>query len=104
MKLPRIVPIRRHFLNPVTPMPTSTLSKTGQATIPKRVREFLRLKPGDRLEFIIEESGQVLLRPVSVDLKELDGLLVRPDKQPVSVEAMHEAVREKVSEPYGGTS
>lgn len=85
-------------------MPTSTLSKKGQTTIPKRVREFLHLKPGDRLEFVIEDSGQVMLRPVSVDLTELDGLLARPDKETVSVEAMHQAVREKVSEPYGGTS
>ena len=78
-------------------MPTSTLSKKGQTTIPKRVREFLRLKPGDRLEFVIQDSGQVMLRPVSVDLTELDGLLARSDKKTVSVEAMHEAVKAEVT-------
>lgn len=81
-------------------MPTSTLTSKGQTTIPKQIRDFLQLKTGDRLEFIIEGEGQVLLRPATSELSELDGLLARPERKPVSVAAMEEAVAREVSRPF----
>ncbi|KNZ33636.1 MAG: AbrB family transcriptional regulator [Methylibium sp. NZG] len=40
----------------------STLSSRGQVTIPKRIREALKLMPGARLEFSMNASGELLLR------------------------------------------
>ena len=42
----------------------STLTSKGQTTIPVEVRRHLRLKPGDKVEFVIDEQGNVHLRPV----------------------------------------
>ncbi|MFB6249310.1 MAG: AbrB/MazE/SpoVT family DNA-binding domain-containing protein, partial [Salinibacter sp.] len=42
-------------------MPTTTLTSRGQTTIPKSIREALQLRPGDRVEFILE-GDQVVLR------------------------------------------
>lgn len=81
-------------------MPISTLTSKGQTTIPKQVRDALGLKTGDRLEFIIESEGRVLLRPATSDLTTLDGLLDRSGAPPVSVDAMHEAVEKTVSRPF----
>ena len=74
--------------------PTSTLSSKGQTTIPRDVRKRLNLYPGDRLEFVIDEDGRVLVLPASVDASELAGMLKRPAK-PVSVTEMNHAIRKR---------
>lgn len=51
-------------------MSTSTLTSKGQITIPKDVRKRLNLQPGDRLEFVIDEDGRVLVLPASIDASE----------------------------------
>ena len=43
-------------------MPT-TLTSKGQVTIPKRIRDALRLRPGSAVDFAVNEQGQVLLTP-----------------------------------------
>ena len=56
----------------------SSLTSKYQATIPKQVRETLRLAAGDRVEFLIATDGVVRLRrapDADPDLKALDALL-----------------------------
>ena len=77
-------------------MSASTLTSKGQTTIPKDIRRHLRLKPGDRMEFIIEADGQVTMLPASVDAAALKGILPKP-KRPVSLEDMERAIRKRVS-------
>lgn len=72
-------------------MTTSTLTSKGQTTIPRAVREHLHLRPGDRLEFIIDEAGQVRLLPATQDVRQLKGLLPAP-KRPVSLDQMEQAI------------
>ncbi len=73
-------------------MSTSTMTSKGQTTIPKDIRKRLNLHPGDRLDFIIEEDGRVVVLPASVDASELTGMLKAPTK-PVSVAEMNQAIR-----------
>lgn len=40
----------------------SALTVKGQVTIPKRVRDALGLKPGDGVDFVLDERGQVVVR------------------------------------------
>ena len=40
----------------------STLTSKGQTTVPKAIRERLRLKPGDRITFTPMPDGTVLMR------------------------------------------
>ena len=76
-------------------MPTSTLTSKGQLVIPKTIRDRLKLEPGDRLDFIIQEDGDLLIRPVSGDVQSLKGLLHRPGRPAVSVEKMNQVIRER---------
>lgn len=41
----------------------SAITAKGQTTIPKRVREHLRLAPGDRVKFFIHPDGSVAILP-----------------------------------------
>jgi AbrB family looped-hinge helix DNA binding protein len=40
----------------------NALTVKGQVTIPKRVRDALGLKPGDEVEFAVNDHGEILLR------------------------------------------
>lgn len=73
-------------------MSSSTVSSKGQVTIPKRVREALRLDAGDRVRFVIREDGVVELVPETVDLMDLVGVLEAPDGRHVTIEEMNERI------------
>lgn len=74
-------------------MPTSSLTSKGQTTIPKEIRDYLHLRPGDRIEFLKEPDGRIVLLPVTLDIRDLFGALPRP-KRAVSLKEMDRAVRE----------
>lgn len=74
-------------------MSTATLTSKGQTTIPKDIRDHLRLKAGDRLDFVLQPDGGVLMVPATIHARKLKGLLPRP-KKPVSLEQMEKAIRD----------
>lgn len=71
----------------------STLTSKGQTTIPKSIRDRLKLKPGDRVDFVVEDDGKVTLVPITVPISSLYGALPRPAK-PLTLEKMRSAVLE----------
>ena len=73
-------------------MPASTLRPKRQVTLPKAIREQLGLHEGDRVEFRVTGTGQVVVEAATVDLRELRGTLRRAGRR-VSVEEMEAAVR-----------
>jgi antitoxin PrlF len=40
----------------------TTLTTKGQVTIPKRIRDEMHLMPGSKVEFAVNEAGDVVLR------------------------------------------
>ena len=76
-------------------MPSSTLTSKGQTTIPKEVRDHLKLRSGDQIDFLIQPDGTVLLRPATLPVSELKGILHRPRMKALSIDAMNEAVRQR---------
>jgi len=70
----------------------SAITVKGQATIPKAIRDHLRLKPGDRLKFFVHPDGTVVLLP-KLPVSALRGMLARP-RRPVTLERMREAIAE----------
>jgi AbrB family looped-hinge helix DNA binding protein len=67
----------------------SAITAKGQATIPKAIREYLGLKPGDRIKFFVHPNGSVVLLP-KLPASALRGI-VKPRQPPVSIEEMSEA-------------
>ncbi len=76
-------------------MPGATLTSKGQLTLPKQIRDFLHLGPGDRLDFLIKDDGTVVLRPATLDVRALRGILHRKGMRVVSVEEMNAAIRKR---------
>ena len=72
-------------------MATATLTSKGQVTIPKELRDALKLETGDRLEFILDADGTVRLLPVTSSLKELKQLVPKPGKA-LTLTAMERAI------------
>jgi antitoxin PrlF len=64
----------------------STLTRKGQATIPKAIREHLRLKPGDRVKFFLHPDGGVVILP-KLPVSALRGI-VKSRRRPVAIDAM----------------
>lgn len=46
----------------MTPVATSTLTAKGQVTIPRQVRQLLKLQQGDAVAFALTRSGVLLTR------------------------------------------
>ena len=73
----------------------SVITRKGQTTIPKEIRELLKLKPNDRLFYIVEES-KVILKPIHGNILELRGSV--PSKEPdVDFDKIREITRKNIS-------
>jgi antitoxin PrlF len=68
----------------------SAITVKGQATIPKAIREHLRLKPGDRVKFFVHPDGSVALLP-KLPVSALRGIVKSRRRRPVTIEEMAEA-------------
>jgi AbrB family looped-hinge helix DNA binding protein len=74
----------------------SAITQKGQATIPKAIREHLRLKPGDRVKFFVHPDGSVVLLP-KLPAAALRGLVKSRRRRPVSIDEMTKAGAEGAS-------
>jgi AbrB family looped-hinge helix DNA binding protein len=67
----------------------ATLSSKGQVTIPKAVRDRLRINPGDRFKFFFHPDGVIILPKIST--ARLKGMIPKPAR-PVSAEQIDRAI------------
>ena len=68
----------------------ATLSSKNQATIPKSVREYLNLKPGDRFKFFLQPDGAVVILP-KIRTTRLKGSVSKLGRA-LSIEEMNTAI------------
>ncbi len=73
------------------------ITTKGQITLPKKIRDHLHVKPGDQLDFSVDEEGVVLVTPVIGTVKDLKGCMPRP-KKPVTLKQMSEVIKRRGSE------
>lgn len=71
----------------------STLTSKGQLTVPKRVREALALRAGDRVVFDQRPDGTVVLIPRNADIRTLKGV-IKTGGRPVSLADMNAAIEQ----------
>ena len=66
----------------------STLTSKGQTTIPKDIRDNLRMKAGDRMTFTMLPDGTVLMRVKNKSVMNLAGSLRKKGRKPLPVEQL----------------
>ena len=69
----------------------ATITSKGQVTVPKPIRDKLHLKAGDKVEFMLEEDGNLRVAPVTASVTQLKGLLSKPALT-LSITEMNEAI------------
>ena len=74
----------------------SAITTKGQATIPKAIRDYLHLKPGDRVKFFLHPDGSVVLLP-KVPASALRGIVKSRRRRPATLSEMDEAVAESAA-------
>ena len=77
-------------------MALATLTTKGQVTIPKIIRESLKLNTGDKIEIILTEKREAIIRPVSKKVDDIFCKLHNPDRKTVSLKAMDDAIRNRM--------
>lgn len=79
-------------------MKSATITSKGQVTIPKEIRDYLKLEIGSKIDFVIDESGTVKVIPLDVPVTALSGMLHRPDRPAATIENMEAAISEGASD------
>jgi len=77
-------------------MITSTVTSKGQITIPKEIREYLTVKPSDKIIFVPLEDGKVLITGKHNPVSDLFGMLKhRKKEKTVSLHEIESAIQKK---------
>ena len=80
-------------------MSESVITRKGQVTIPKAIRDHLKAKEGEKVRFLVR-GEDVLLKVVRGNILDLKGS-VRPRKRPEDFDAVRESVKGAVSRKIG---
>lgn len=75
----------------------TTISTKGQITIPSQIREQADLRAGDKVRFMIDDHGSVVLFPIRGSIRDAFGVLPKP-KRALSIEEMNEAVQGAIAD------
>lgn len=82
-------------------MPKATITSKGQVTIPKEIREKMKLHAGDKVHFEIKEDGSIRIRHSDTSILDRAGALRKyAKKESVSIEEMNEAIKEAAVERF----
>ena len=81
-------------------MALATLTTKGQVTIPKIIRESLKLNTGDKIEIIVTEKREAIIRPVAKKVEDIFCKLHKPGRKAVSLEAMDDAIRNRMRDNF----
>ena len=75
-------------------MPHSTVTSKGQTTIPGTIRKALRIKPGDKLEYLVEGDHATIRVPLGT--QSLKGVLASKKGKGMSFAQIREAAAKAV--------
>lgn len=90
----------RYFATaPAAPSYDATVTGKGQVTLPKEVRERLRLNAGSKVRFTLEEGDRVIVAHGGERLRDLFGILGKPPRS-ATLEQMDEAIKRAAVDRY----
>ena len=78
----------------------ATLTSKGQVTLPKEIRDALKLSSGAKLDFSLQADGSVNVRPMKNSIASLFGILKRPGGKAFSIEQQKASVGRALAEKH----
>ena len=81
-------------------MASTKLTTKGQVTIPKKIREALRLDTGDKIEIIITKDNEAVIRPISKKVDEIFCKLHKPEQKVVPLKDIDQAIKTRMKKKY----
>jgi antitoxin PrlF len=81
-------------------MALATLTTKGQVTIPKEIRDSLKLTTGDKIEIIVTKNREAVIRPVSKKVDDIFCKLHKPGRKAMSLDTINEAIRNRMKDKF----
>ncbi len=81
-------------------MALATVTTKGQITIPKQIRDSLKLTTGDKIEIVSIDNMQALIKPVSKKVDDVFCRLHDPKRKKVSQQEMNDAVANRMKDKF----
>ena len=78
----------------------ATVSVKGQVTVPKVIRDQLKIEQGTQLDFKLNEDGSISVRALKRSALSIVGLLKRPGRAAVTIGQMNQAVADAAVERH----
>ena len=72
------------------------MTTRGRITIPKNIRQQLHLNSGNKIEIAINGESEALIRPVSIKVDDVFGIL-QTDRKAISVEEMNQGIKQNIT-------
>ena len=66
----------------------ATMTSKGKTTIPKKIRDALQMKAGDRITFTLMPDGVVLMRVKNRNVMDVAGKLHKPGRKALPIEQL----------------
>ena len=66
----------------------ATVTSKGQTTIPKKIRDSLQIKAGDRITFTLMPDGVVLMRVKNRHILDVAGKLHKPGRKALPIKQL----------------
>ncbi len=81
-------------------MALATVTTKGQITIPKQIRDSLKLSTGDRIEIVTTNRMEALMRPISKKVDDVFCKLHNPERKAISQEEIDNAVAKRMRKKF----
>jgi len=76
----------------------ATITSKGQVTIPKDIRDILKIGPGDQIDFVVSDEGEIYISPRTHDVRTLKGLFHKKGRKAATLEEIENAIKKGASE------
>ena len=74
----------------------STITDKGQTTIPREIREYLDLKPQDKIVYV-PDGKKIYLTLVRGSILDIKGIVKKENKKPQDFHKLREQIKRKIS-------
>ena len=81
-------------------MSLSTVTSKGQITILKKIRRVLHVEPGGKVDFLVTDNGDAIMRPLSKTTEGVFGILSSTKMKKISVEEMDNKLKNRLKNKW----